>query len=160
MWQFVIRQEGGRCIEFCVSAASGWSFVTKLDDVFRNLDFELEVSCSSNILICLLVFLSLTADSTLVRQLDHVRFLSNPSQLTMYPSPYHRLLTDGRWKHRRLGPRCSRHSKTRICPQIVPGCNFGLPLPLSQLLLFMFVSFRHSNADGTQQQMIHIVLQF
>lgn len=67
VWQFVIRQEGGRCIEFSVSTANGWSFVTKLDDVFRNLDFEVEVSCSSDILICLVVLLSLTADSSLVR---------------------------------------------------------------------------------------------
>jgi hypothetical protein len=88
VWQFVIRQEGGRCIEFSVSAANGWFFVTKLDDVFRNLGFEVEVSCSSDILICLVVLLSRTTDSNLVRQLDHVRFLSNPSQLTLYPTPF------------------------------------------------------------------------
>jgi hypothetical protein len=51
MWQFVIRQEGGRCIAFYVSAANGWPFVTKLDDIVRNLDFEVEVSGSSDIFV-------------------------------------------------------------------------------------------------------------
>jgi len=68
VWQFVIKQEGGRCIEFCVSAANCWAFVTKLNDVVRNLDLEVEVSGLSDILIFLVVLLSLTADSNLVRQ--------------------------------------------------------------------------------------------
>ena len=68
MWQFVIRQEGGRCVEFCVSAANGWAFITKLYDVVRNLDLEVEVSGLSVILICLVILLSFAADSSLVRQ--------------------------------------------------------------------------------------------
>jgi len=84
--QFVIRQEGGRCIEFCVTAASGWSFVTKLDDVFRNLDFEVEVSCWSDILICLVGLLSLTADSSLVHQTMSV-FCQIPLSSQCIPHP-------------------------------------------------------------------------
>jgi hypothetical protein len=131
------------------------------------------VSCSSDIFIRLVVLLSLTADSSLVRQVDHVRFLSNPSQLTMYPSPYRATLCnvpspfDSSPYRRQVEARKVRPEvqQTFENPNLPLTCSwmqfwFGLPLPLSRLLLFIFLSFRQSNADGTPLQMIHVVLQF